>query len=373
MGRQYEDRVSLELEILDMLIDSLRQSFGPRSEATHRPMPSFERMNRKDYPDAIVHVETPHGNLDILVEIINTAYPRDIRNAVWRLEELCNTEFRSYLPMVAAKHLSPGAKRDLIERGIAVFDMSGSLFLNTDYFHIDIQRPSKIIHSKTQRPLFTGARESVVHALLENSYQWLTGGELATQAHISSFSCSLVLQELEQREWVESSGGGPTKRRRLVEPGKLLDQWAEAWTARSHEISRWYTFIGDPRDIVKKLSYQLEEHLPRDVHWLFTGAIAANEYAPLLTSIESADIVIPSGYKQEIADTLRLKPASKGSNVSLIERGGASLLFERRPPQYPSYLVSPYIAYLDTLDGRGRNKEQADYLRERIEDVWRRS
>lgn len=373
MGRQYDDRVGFEHEILDMLIDSLKLSFGPRSEATHRPMPSFERMSRRDFPDALVHVETPQGNLDILVEIIHTAYPRDIRNAVWRLEELCNNEFRSYLPMVAAKHLSPGAKRDLVERGIATFDMSGSLFLSRDSLHIDIQRPSKSGYSKPQRPLFTGARESVIHALLENSYVWLTGGELADLAHTSSFSCSLVLQELEQREWVESSGGGPTKRRRLVEPGKLLDQWAEAWTSRPHEISRWYTFIGDSRDMVKEFSYRLNDHLPRGTQWLFTGAIAANEYAPVLTSVESADIVIPNGYTRDVVDALGLKPASKGSNVSLIERGGASLLFERRPPEYPSYLVSPYIAYLDSLDGRGRNKEQADYLRERIEDVWRRS
>jgi len=49
------------------------------------------------------------------------------------------------------------------------------------------------------------------------------------------------------------------------------------------------------------------------------------------------------------------------------ERGGASLLFQDRHPEYPSYFASPFILYLDLLDGRGRNKELAQHVREKLE------
>jgi hypothetical protein len=73
-----------------------------------------------------------------------------------------------------------------------------------------------------------------------------------------------------------------------------------------------------------------------------------------------------------MADLLGLKPVSKGANVTLIEREPASLLYRYRHPDHPAFFASAYILYLDLLDGRGRSKELADHLREKLESLWQR-
>jgi hypothetical protein len=50
-----------------------------------------------------------------------------------------------------------------------------------------------------------------------------------------------------------------------------------------------------------------------------------------------------------------------------VEREGASLQFREQYSGDSSYFASPFILYLDLLDGRGRNKELAQHLRKKLE------
>ena len=204
-----------------------------------------------------------------------------------------------------------------------------------------------------------------------HSNEWLTGIELAEQAKTSSYTCSLVLQELTMREWVESTGAGPSKRRALTRPEKLLDAWAEHWQARKEQQTKWYTFVENPNQMLAHLADRIDRHSV-DFPWAFTGTAAANAVAPLLTNTDGAEIIVPKGYARKMADVLGLSPVSKGANVTLIEREEASLLYRYRHPDHPAFFASGYILYLDLLNGRGRNKELADHLRARLESLWER-
>ena len=46
---------------------------------------------------------------------------------------------------------------------------------------------------------------------------------------------------------------------------------------------------------------------------------------------------------------------------------GASLLFRDVQQEYPAYFASPFMLYLDLLDGRGRNRELAQQVLEKLE------
>jgi hypothetical protein len=74
-----------------------------------------------------------------------------------------------------------------------------------------------------------------------------------------------------------------------------------------------------------------------------TGAAAANILAPLLTSVEIAELIIPPGSAQGYAEALGLKQADKGYNIVLIERGGASTLFNEQLPNQPIRFAPPFI------------------------------
>lgn len=317
--------------------------------------------------DVLLTVQLQDDSFDIAVAVLRNAYPRDVRHAIWQLEEheLDSGQNERLVKMVAAESLSPGAKEILRKRGIGYFEANGNLDLRWRQLLIHIERPRRAGTTKEGVALFTDAREMVVHALLKHRNEWLTGGELAEMASTSSYTCSVVLQELERREWCETMGAGPTRRRRLSQPGQLLDAWAEHWTLRKQTRSRWYLFPARS-GLLTQLTYKIAQSTIL-FPWAFTGTAAANIFAPLLTSVDTADIIVPHGQAEQLASLLDLKPADKGANITLVEREGASLQFLDRHPEFESYFASPFILYLDLLDGRGRNKELAQHVRERLE------
>jgi hypothetical protein len=357
-----KERLAYELGMADQLCDALEEATG--GKVTDRK--SEVVFSKGSRLDLLLEVEADGRHLRLAVETLGKAYPRDVRDAVWRLEDFLAATRASkddLVKLVAAESLSAGAKETLRQRGIGYFDGSGSLFLRSGPWIINIERPAPRRARKDSVPLFTDAREGVVHALLKCRGEWLTGSELAELAKTSNYTCSVVLKELERREWVESTGAGYNLRRRLVEPAKLLDAWAEEWTERKYERLRGYLFVGKPSELLPKLASRLKN---AGMDWAFTGTAAANVAAPLLTSADTAEIIVPKGASPVLKDMLDLKPAEKGSNVTLIEREGASLLFRDLHQDDMSYFASPFILYLDLLDGRGRNKELAQHLRQSV-------
>lgn len=357
--------------MLDLVGQSLTEAFGGSAWAKDRPT-----IISSGRPDGLLEIPGDGEPIFVAVEVIRTAYPRDTHRMIWRLDEreLCLGKARpkNFIKLVAAENLSPGAKSILKDKGYAFFERSGSLFLRTKKLLINIERSSKSSSRSHSVDLFTEAREGAIHGLLKNAFQWVAGVDLAEQSQTSTYTCSIVLQELERREWCETQGAGRTKRRRLVQPGKLLDEWVGHWQPRNVNRSHWYAFVENPRMLIDRLTCLVKES-GVDFPWAFTGAAAANIYAPLLTSVDSAEIIVPSGYAAILGTSLNMKPAQKGSNVTIIEREGTSLQFREFHALHPACFASPYIQYLDLLDGRGRNKELALHLREQLEQQWGQS
>lgn len=319
--------------------------------------------------DLALELDAAGKPAEVAVEALRNAYPRDVQGAVWRLGEykLASKHPHDLILLVAAESLSPGARELLRKRGIGYFERNGNLHLKWRNWLINIQRPDLPSAKKEATRLFSDSRQKVIHALLINRNEWLTGSELAETSQTSSYTCSVVLQELERREMCESSGAGRTLRRKLSAPKQLLDAWAAHWTKkRKEQRSHWYSFTERPNMLLRHLSNQIEKaNVPFD--WAFTGAAAANVYAPLLTSVDTAEIIVPPGHAEKLAGEIGLKPADKGANVTFVERDDASLMFRDLYPEFPAYFASPFILYLDLLDGRGRNKELAQHVLEKLE------
>jgi len=357
-------RVTYEAMVANELCSALADATDGRIDVLHvEPRPA-----NAPSVDLALELNAAGKSAEIAVEALRYAYPRDVQGAVWKLDEykLASKRPQDLILLVAAESLSPGARELLRKRGIGYFERNGNLYLSWRNWLINIERPDLPSARKEATALFTDSREMVVHALLVKRQDWLTGSELAELSRTSSYTCSVVLQELERREWCESSGAGRTLRRRLSEPKQLLAAWAEHWKKRKEQRSRWYTFTERPNLLLTHLTDKIQKSNV-SFDWAFTGAAAANIYAPLLTSVDTAEIIVPPGHAEKLASTIGLKPAEKGANVTLVERDGASLLFRDLHPEYPSYFASPFILYLDLLDGRGRNKELAQHVLEKLE------
>lgn len=352
------------------LLEEFVRSFEVATCFTVAPERHFEvefpALDGDQRLDALLRVDGKPG-VWLAIEMKGEAFPRDIKNALWQLDEYRRAVQgqKDVIPVVVAHNLSPGARELLRSRNVAFYDASGSLFLRRGDVLVDIDRPAASAPRSRPGSLFSGAREQVIHALLHARGEWITGKDLAEQAKTSGFTVSQTLHELERMEWVDADGGGRTARRRLAQPGALLDAWADAWKAREEAKSRWFVFAANPRLLLDSIAEKLQH--PDAGNWCISGPAAGNALAPLLTNVDVVDLIVGPGQAQAIADAVGAKRAEKGSNVVIVERSGASDLFRRSIPDHPAPLASPFIVYLDLLrDDRGRNKELAAQLRSTV-------
>ncbi|MDR0279673.1 MAG: hypothetical protein LBJ37_17480 [Paucimonas sp.] len=320
----------------------------------------FSPMNNQGEPDAFANLDTSDGQWPLVFSMGKTLHPRDVRAALWQLDARRQS---GTVCILLAEHLSKGAREMLRQQGVGFFDSTGALFLKHRNWLINIEPSAPKTRSAPREiEIFRGAREMVVHAVLQSRGEWFHGLDIVEVSNTSGYSVSTVLQALERLEWVESKGQGRNRLRRLTNPGALLDGWAHDWLQRKHCKTRWYLFCPDPKRLAQEIAARLAG-LKGPV--ALTGAIAANRLSPLLTHVDMAEVVVPGG-AQALAADIGLKPAEKGANVTLIERSGATQLFQEYSPTERTWSTSPFIQYLDLLDGRGRNAELAAQLRSEI-------
>lgn len=353
-------------ELVANFARSLQEATRLRVEEPRSYEVAFNSVDGPQRLDALLTAELPpEGQVQIAVELLRHAYPRDVRQALWQLDEYlrASSSRDRIMCFVVGHHLSPGAREILRTRGVGYYDAGGSLYFRRGDILVDIQRPPAAVPPRLKPlDLFTGAREQVVHALLQYRHEWLSGAELALKANTSAFTVSRTLGELERLEWLESEGDGRLAKKRLSQPGRLLDAWAKDWVARKEARSRWYLFAQTPRRLPAQLKRLLSEAGETD--WSLTGAYAGDQYTPLLTSVDTLEMIVPPGQAPRFASALGAKRAESGSNLNLIERSGASELYRHDGPEDSAPLASPFIVYLDLLkEDRGRNKELAHQLR----------
>lgn len=357
-----------DISLLHDFTGSLQSATGFFTEHEEVEVP-FGEHRRHTRLDALVETKTPDGGSCLLaIEIKRVAYPRDVRMAISHL-----MEYRATVPYdtrvelcLVADTISPGSRQTLRKAGINYYDQSGTLYFKHRTWLVDIERTPIRPARKKDIALFSGAREQVVHALLYHWYRnadegYVTGAELALLSHTSTFTVSSTMQALEQLDFVESKGNGPSQRRRLRDPAALLDAWAEEWTRRREVKTRWYTYAPGGH-ITDRVIEGFARHARQE--WALTGAAAANAIVPRLTNIDRVEVIVQPGEAEQLASAIGLSQADKGSNVIMIERTGASLLFLDEHPERPrSHFASQFIQYLDLLNGYGRNKELAEEFR----------
>lgn len=366
MSRQFAVQQK-ECELLEEFVAALERSSSVRVDSTREWDVQFRGFDGKMRLDARLGMQAP-GEATIVVELIASGFPRDMRHAVWTLQEYVRGAAAppKVIMAVVAERLSPGAREVLRAREIAYYDRSGSLFFKHGDITIDIDRPAKSAERGTLGSEFEGAREQVVHALLHTHGRPFTGLELASLSGTSPFTVSQTLRILEPKGLVEGQRAGRGAQRRLADPGALLDAWAAVWIRRPEPTTEWFFFAAKPGQMGSSIGWRLLKAAGIS-DWAYTGAEAGNYLAPLLTSVDRLDLVVPPGRALEIARAVPLQAAKSGWNVRLIERSGAATMFQRPIPEYDMPLASPYVVYLDLLkDDRGRNKELAQHLRANV-------
>ena len=356
-----------ESRLIEQFISALRAM--PETLAEWRPEP----LVLQGWPaDARIDLCVAGNAADLFVEVKKSLYPRDVREILWRLKDLARTAppqagSRELVPVLVAESISPGAQELLRQERVGYYDSGGSLFLPARGLYIHVDRPPPKRLARSIRSLFSGRRAQVLHALLTNHTNWFGAHGLADVAQVSPATASEVLIELERLEWVTPGGRGPSKRRRLDEPSKLLDAWVEQLPGmRPPTMYRYYVPLIDPDELVKGIATVFAKH---GIEYAITGETAGQHYAPFLTGLVRVHCrlpMIPASH-EALAET-GARAVDGGANFIVIEVRAASELLLPEPPARSDRIqfASPVQVYLDLLRGEGRAKELAEHLRSEV-------
>lgn len=302
----------------------------------------------------------------MLVEAKTQVFPRDAHQIVRQLKPYVFAEPAGapVIPMVAAKHISPGAREVLSKEGVGYFAEGGSLCVPATGLFIFVDKPAERNDSQ-YFDLFTEARTPVVHAMLLEPELPFTVQDLASRTGSSGSTVSKLMAHLERLDWIQSEGSGPFKRRRLSRPGAALDAWVEAASAGlPHRTERRFFVRGIkavdmPRAFKERLPEQMVEN--KDAYQ-FTAEVAASQHAPYLTSWNTATVRAVPHFTEQMQEALGAEEVGQGHNLLVLEGMASALRFF---DLFDGVVVASRVqTYVDLMCAPGRAPDAARFLRE---------
>lgn len=360
---------------LPLFVETLREL----PDVTADILPHARHGAGKPIFDTRVRLTVAGRRCELLCEIKNSVFPRDVRELLWQLgEELeemffgeeeipgqpkADQDTTPQLHVLVAASISSGAKDMLHEARVGYFDSGGSLYLPAPGAYLFVERPPPKPLAKSMRTLFAGKRAQVLHALLIRPQHWFGVTELARDAKASAATTSQVLMEVERFDWLALQGQGPGKERQLREPAALLDAWAKHIVNEpAPELLRYYVPGGRVEALMGRLAQACDSH---QVGYAISHEAAAQRYAPFLSNVSQVrarmDLGAPAA--EAALRDLGARPVQEGANLALIDaQPPGDLLFREQVDG--QWLASPIHIYLDLLRGEARAKEMAEHFRQ---------
>ena len=313
--------------------------------------------------DFLIEASIAGRDVLLVAEVKRTAYPRDVREAVWQLRNFIqhmDMKADVVVPVVIAETISPGGRSQLQSEAVGFFDRSGSLHVPAPGAFLYVEKPARKQQARKLTNLFVGRRAQALHAVWLTAGDWFGVHQIAERASVSPTTVSQTLIALERSEWVEVRGSGPAKERRLSNPRALLDAWSVYQSNAKPKPSRHYYVPADSRQLVRQLDRACGTH---DLAYEITGLMGGQVHAPHLSNVTQVHCRLQAGLGQEaVLETINARSVREGWNLALVEQGSHDpVVFRQRIDD--AWFADPLQTYLDLLQMGGRSKELADHLR----------
>jgi hypothetical protein len=331
--------------------------FEPWALGVIRSQPGFEAAWRPDAELAIDGRRRP-----VVIEVKRRVDPAQAH----AVANLARSAPRGRDFLLVAEQTSALARQILEANGVAFIDAQGNanirlpgVFVRTGSFTADAVK----VRQPPGRARFSGKAGIIAQALLLNPKRDWKVEELAAESVVSAGLAHRILARLDEIGLVESSGSGPTKKRRLVNPGALLDLWAE----EDREVGRTQTPGYTLARPGTRLAVMVSERLDRlDVVHAVTGSAAAALVAPAVTATPVTEIRVTAAQPPlQALEAAGARPADEGYNVLFVQTPDDLELRWRKRAHGVWLAANPRI-YLDLLRDPRRGREQAVEFRERI-------
>ncbi len=343
--------MATEDEVLEAFVKGLREFFTPLEISQVRRQ---SRLGGKGPPyDLALDVKVAGKTKRLLCEVKAVGEPRYLYQAIAALHLAVKGERRAY-PVVIAPYISPEGQRICKEANIGFIDLAGNAFLKFD--GVLIERTGKAVPRQAKavlRRLFSPKASRILRAFLENAGRSWTLAQLAEEVHVSLRTAYLVVNTLAEKGYVEKRRGAIA----LLNPGELLDLWAQHYTVDLNRQQTYYTFTRSHREFFEKLAAGARRHRFRYALTLHSGASLV---APF---IRFTDIHFYfTGELEALIASLDLRPVERGGTVHVLTPYDEGVFYHVQEIDGVQ-VVCPTQLYLDLVNYPARGKEQAEFLR----------
>ena len=264
------------------------------------------------------------------------------------------------LPALLTPHLSTSALNKCRELGLACFDLSGNVVIETDDVSILQTGRKKQVDDEPRRRPFSGKSSRVARVLLTSDRENWVSRELAKIAGVSASNVVYALRTLADNEWVRifrGKTGGIEVRNRAG----ILDAWRDAYQPVAIETVRLFS-TDSPEDSARRVAEYFEQHqigyaLTSFVGAAFLSTVGNFAESTLITTATSAQL-------KAMSKAIKLVPASRG-NITLVRTDDETLL--AGATRTDGYCIAhPIQIYLDLYADPRRGREQAEMFREAL-------
>jgi hypothetical protein len=262
--------------------------------------------------------------------------------------------------VVAARHLSPGAREALSQAGVGWVDETGAAEISLPSLVVSRSNlPSK---APEPEPRWNPSVYAVAEALLCGAAA--TVSATATATGLAAATCATALRTLTDLGLLTAvARRGRAAGRRVEDPDRLLDAYAAAAATVSPKTSlRVGVAWRDPVAGVAEVGARWSRSR---VAWAATGAVAAAVLAPHLTSINVADLYVDADTRpglEAVAEAAGLRPI-EGGRLTL--RPFPTVTVRRLATVQADLHLAPWPrVYADLRVIGVRGEEAAEHLRE---------
>ncbi|MFH1653117.1 MAG: MarR family transcriptional regulator [Pseudomonadota bacterium] len=282
-------------------------------------------------------------------------YPSEMNSLLKRVK----TKEGNYL--FVGTYFPPGTQATLEKEGVNFLDLSGNCSINVFQHntnqkhdvHIQISGKQNLYpFTESLKNIFSGKSSRIIRTLLETYPQKLKPSELAKMCHVSPSLVTKVIDALEQQSFITREDGIS-----LVDPGLLLELWADNYSFRKNNI--------ETKILINKPLNEIMQFFKHNENYILTRTAASSLIAPfadyqVIEAYHKGSVDITSTWEK--LDALLVR-GNSGENVKILEPYDEGIFdFSMKIDGF--YTVGLIQLYLDLYSDPKRGKEQATFLRE---------
>lgn len=307
--------------------------------------------------DIILEISFNNKKKKIIVEVKSVGEPRYIRSAVYQLSTYL-TQYTDVYGIIAAPYISEKTGEICRVANIGYVDLSGNCFLSFDTIYIKKENYKSIVSAKREvKTLFSARTTRLLRVLLINPEKTWTQMNLSNESKVSIGLTNKVIKKLYNLEYADFD---QNKKILFKNPSKLLDLWREKYSYLDNEVIGYYSSLSQAEFEKWLVKYMSRRSKERYAFTLFSGA---SLIAPFVRSRQT--FFYFTGNKEKLIKETELKPVTTGANVLILIPYDEGVFYGTQRIKEKN-VVSNIQLYLDLYNYKGRGREQAEYLREKV-------